>query len=634
MATAPMSQPVSSLSPAMAAHIQSNIDSILGNPHDPNPGQTLQHFVSKFQDDPSHYTPVLAMATATQSHLATQKQLQAQPQQPPVAQQAFAKLGQPAQQPQVQHNEPMGSANGNESAGISQLPAGNIEGMAGGGITGMPSFSGSASSYVDPAQQSMIANISPDQALNAGYANPLSSYGANDVGGTIEGIPLRKGGRVEDGVRRFDTGGVLTPEEMQQVSATYNPYINSIRNANGVGQTIGAGLHALVGVPSTLIGQGLSATGQQISSGLGEVGKGWNGGALPQQPAPASSGPWDPNVSLNSVMNQGPIRAASFMPAQDAAPKIGVQPQQAPQQGQDIAHISPNFTPGGAAVGGVASLAKSLGFDPNMTLASANAQWEKDHTNPINAQQLELGYQTKQIKDAMLANGVDPDQVKQFQTIQDRQDASDAMLDKKQNLSIMAAGLGMIRSGNPWEAIAAGAQQGVKSYGDALDSYQQQQQHLADARMALEQSKQSLNAGMVDKAMGQVDQATKYQFDYNKNSADNVRSIFENNRTGLSRLAETQMQTGNQIAVAQIHAGAQKYASDQMFGARMGVAEQNNATKGANAAINSQVQQAKLMMSNPDPSVQQQGLMMLHRLQTPGFAQPPAGAATLSLMPQ
>ena len=129
MANAPQQQPVSSLTAGMAAHIQNNINGILGNPHDPNPGQTLQHYVSQFQDDPSHYTPVLAMASATQNHLATQKQLsQQQQQQPPVAQQTFNKLAPqaaPQQAPQAMPQQAPQQAP--QSSGIGQLPAANME---------------------------------------------------------------------------------------------------------------------------------------------------------------------------------------------------------------------------------------------------------------------------------------------------------------------------------------------------------------------------------------------------------------------------------------------------------------------------------------------------------------------------
>ena len=626
MANAPLQQPVSSLSTGMAAHIQNNINSILGNPHDPNPGQTLQKYVSQFQDDPSHYTPVLAMATATQSHLATQKQLSSAPQQPPVAQQAFAKLGQPAQPPQQPQQRPAaGVNNGPESSGIGQLPSGNIEGMAGGGITGMPSFSGNSGSYVSPAQESMASNITPDQALAAGYTNPLYSYGANEAGGSIQGLPMKAGGVVQ----HFDDGGQVNSYGIQQPMGYADPLRIAMQNS-GFASGYMPTAKGTQGIPMNQYPLNPAEEARQAMGG-GPVPQQNVAPQTPQKPAPS----YAPNVSLNSVMAQGPITAQSLTGAPQPAAQPGQTAQPPAQQSVDISQISPNFTPGSVAQGGVVSLAKSLGFDPNMTMASAQAQWEKGHINPINAQQLDLGYQTQQIKAAMLANGVDPDQNKQFKALEARQEASDAMLDKKQNLSIMAAGLGMIKAGNPWEAIAGGAQQGVNSYREALDAYQQQQQHMADTRMALDQSKQLLNAGMVDKAMGQVDQATKYQFDYNKNSADNVRSIFEANRSGLAGLAEHQMATNNQIAVAQIQAGAQKYSADQMFGARTQVAQTNMAGRGSNAAIAQQTQQAKMMMANPDRSIQNQGIMLLHRLNTPYMTQtPPTNAQVVpGMMP-
>lgn len=587
MANAPQQQPVSSLSAGMAAQIQHNINGILGNPHDPNPGATLQHYVSRFQDDPSHYTPVLAMASATQSHLNTQKQLQQQPQQAPVAQQTFSNLAQPQQSASAP--QPAAQQAPAQNSGIGQLPAANMEGMAEGGITG---YSGATGSYVNPAQESMMSGISADQALQAGYLNPLSGYGTNESQGSIQGVPLKKGGAV----KHFDAGGNVPDAGVRQPMGFNDPLRIAMANMGYTGPSADSKASADGQASGT---QGIPMYQYPLNPAA-EARQALGGNAPAPQATPA----------LNN--SQSAITPQVFASAQ---PQMQTQNVQTPPTG--INKLPSNFTPGAVAQNGVVGLAKSLGFEPNMTLASAAAGWEKDHQNPINAQQLELGYQTSQIRDAMLANGVDPDQNKQFQALQARQEASDALLDKKQNLSIIAAGLGMIKSGNPWEAIAAGAGQGVKAYGDALDTYQQQQQHLADSRMSLEQSKQMLNAGMVDKAMGQVDQATKYQFDYNKNSADNVRSIFENNRTGLAGLAEHQMQMQTSLATAGIQAGAQKYSADQMFSARTGVAGIQAGERGTAAQNTQMTQQAKLMMNSMDPMVQAQGKMLLQRLSAP-----------------
>lgn len=126
-----------------------------------------------------------------------------------------------------------------------------------------------------------------------------------------------------------------------------------------------------------------------------------------------------------------------------------------------------------------------------------------------------LEEQTASLREIMRANGVDPEQSKQFKRLEEMEQKSDKLLERKQNMAIIQAGLGMIKSGNPWEAIASGAGKGISAYGEALDQSQAAQQKLLESRNALEASKQALNMGMFGKAVDLNTQAKKSFNEYN-----------------------------------------------------------------------------------------------------------------------
>jgi hypothetical protein len=86
-------------------------------------------------------------------------------------------------------------------------------------------------------------------------------------------------------------------------------------------------------------------------------------------------------------------------------------------------------------------------------------------------------------------------------------------LDKKSSLAIIQAGLGMIRSGNPWEAIAAGAGAGLKSYGEAVDQSQATQQKIMESRLAMESAVNAMKMGNVKDAIGLAQQSKKMDQD-------------------------------------------------------------------------------------------------------------------------
>jgi len=579
MANAPQQQPVSSLTAGMAAHIQNNINGILGNPHDPNPGQTLQHYVSQFQDDPSHYTPVLAMASATQNHLATQKQLsQQQQQQPPVAQQTFNKLAPqaaPQQAPQAMPQQAPQQAP--QSSGIGQLPAANMESMAEGGITG---YSGSQGSYVNPAQESMMSGISADQALQSGYLNPLNSYGANESQGSIQGVPLKKGG----GVKHFDDGGQVNG--VRQPMGMNDPLRIAMQNMGYTGASTpdAAGTQ---GIPMYQMPLNPAAEFRQASAG---------NAAAPQatpsaQPAPATAqGIGNPNMTLQSTLGQGAITPQSFM---------GTSPAPTPQ---DAAPVSPGITAlpqAAAAKLPGAGIASSFGMDPASFAAKGMAAATAQYKNPEDAHSMQVSTQLSEIQDAMKQAGVDPTMSKSFDRLQAMQDKSDALLDKKQSLSIISAGLGMIQPGNPWVAIAAGAQKGTKEYSDALDQHQATMQKLGESQVALDAARTAMLNGNVGLAVKNQEEAQNRNLQYVQSQVQGYNKLYGEGMAAQMQLEGHKLMAGATIQAEQMRSQTQLGVAGIYTQGRSDVAGQRVAGQGTVAGQRAYEDFAKNYLKTP-----------------------------------
>jgi hypothetical protein len=167
------------------------------------------------------------------------------------------------------------------------------------------------------------------------------------------------------------------------------------------------------------------------------------------------------------------------------------------------------------------------------------------------------------------------------------------LLDRKQALSIIEGGLGMIQSGNPWMAIASGAGKGIKSYSDAIDQNQATQMKLAESRISLDNAKNAMNMGLFNKALDNQENAQKRNLEF---------LIAQNHDAATMTDAQTQNMFG---LAGHIVAGQYGLAGQQAIAGAMG--ERANAMmygadvrgSAANAAL-VQKQAQKLMATiNP-----------------------------------
>jgi hypothetical protein len=134
-------------------------------------------------------------------------------------------------------------------------------------------------------------------------------------------------------------------------------------------------------------------------------------------------------------------------------------------------------------------------------------------------------------------NGVDLNNTKGYEQLDKLDKRSQDLLDRKSNLAIIQAGLGMIKSGNPFEAIAAGAGQGIKSYSDAMDQAQAQQAKLAESRMTLDAATNAMKMGNVKESV-QLAQKGKEM---------GLQALIANNHDAVS-LTNSQAQVAAQLA--------------------------------------------------------------------------------------
>ena len=143
----------SNLSPSVIAQLQQDM---MGMPLD-----QLQQYAQKHMDDPIYGPTVVSMASYVANMKKAAQVPTTSPNQPTVAQQAVQSIAPPPPPMQA----PPQSVPLPENQGIGQLPAKNIESMAGGGIVGyagggeVKHFDGSQNSLVPLTNQSLLGDV-------------------------------------------------------------------------------------------------------------------------------------------------------------------------------------------------------------------------------------------------------------------------------------------------------------------------------------------------------------------------------------------------------------------------------------------------------------------------------------------
>ena len=382
----------------------------------------LQQFAQQHMNNPNGG---IIVGMASQIANAKKSAQAPQPPQGSVAQQAVAGI---APQPQMAPAMPAQPAAQMpppapqqlpENQGIAQLPAKNIEGMAGGGIV----------DYAD--------------------------------GGEI---------------KRFGGGGFNAADDPEGYGAMYDPSLPTasslkLLRQNNINRAIA----------------NATPTEQQMT------GAGFARPTMATDPRVLGTPPSIPQqTAINNVPANNP--ATGTAPATPPNPNAGI-----------------------AALPNVQSLMGQLGLSKPQSVADNLAMLKQQVPNPETEHTMSLGENVQELKKQAIAMGIDPDNSKAFDRLDKLDEKAQELLDKKQALSIIQGGLGMIKSGNPFMAIAEGAGQGVKSYSDAMDQAQQTQMKLAESRISLDNAKNAMNMGLFSKAVDNQENAQKRNLEYLQN---------------------------------------------------------------------------------------------------------------------
>jgi hypothetical protein len=441
----------SNLSPSVVAQLQQDM---MGMPLD-----QLQQYAQQHMDDPVYGSTIVSMA----SYVANMKKAAQIPPinatQPSVAQQALqgiapqqAPQGMPMQAPQARPPQGPVTPALPEDQGIGQLMAKNIENMASGGIVG----------YAGGGHVPSYAGIT-----DGSFVMPKSQSVLGDVPIYTDTPLLPQQGAPENNqvpiLRRLGASfyeNVMQPHPIDPRTLASTPSVvpNTATNLAPAGPNptdarLAAGTQTPPGGPVAAPAPALS---------------------LSQPPAATPAGPGATGniTSSNSAMNQG---LGSFV------------------------------SPTGKMI---ADAKKALGDDASMTLKDHVAQAQGMLPTVYGADDADLAIQTQKFKDAV---GGDP----AFKKDLDRLDNLDSKLEKNKQDSVgintLLAGLSMIRSGNPWEAIAQGAGTGLKSYKDDMDKIDKAQEEHEKMRQNLDVAAMANNMGFTRMAADSVKEAKSAQ---------------------------------------------------------------------------------------------------------------------------
>ena len=427
--------------------------------------EAVQAYAAQHQNDIN----VIGIASGVANAMKrAQQQSAPQQPQPSVAQQTIAQMAprapMPQQAPQMApQGQPMPQqapqAQLPENNGIGQLPVPSMQSMAGGGITGepknVPGFAAGVYMGTTPGIEYSPAYGSPG-APNQGILPDRSGYEGMDLGDMLSAM----GSDASNAI-----GNVVGQDRWNEFTRSRNASDKNYSYGNeGLRQPDAPAITNLPTAGASGAGQGTRGIPEAVVAGAG-----------------AGQGARGVNANLTPISS----------PAYDRA----IAERNAANRGAD------------ASMAGLQGLLNNTGGDAfTRNLKAVQALHSQD---PTAGKLQDTQYWNNQLMDAAKANGVDLENTKGFAELQKMDQRSQDLLEKKSAMAIIQAGLGMIRSGNPFEAIAAGAGQGMKSYGEAVDQAQATQQKLMESRLSMEAAVNAMKMGNIKDAVGLAQQSKK-----------------------------------------------------------------------------------------------------------------------------
>jgi len=565
----------SNLSPSVIAQLQQDM---MGMPLD-----QLQQYAQKHMDDPVYGSTIVSMASYVANMKKAAQVPTTSPNQPTVAQQAVQSIApqQQVQQPAMQMPRGLAQAPGPaqapalpEDQGIGQLAASNIENMARGGIASFAyggdsgnNSSDSDSDSDDPAvigaydpTTGMVPGMTADQAIAQGLPNALN-YGPSMY-------YAAKGGHVP-GYAGITDGSLVTGTSTGDINSRFSNLASQVNQA----QNQLAGAYASGDPQSISLYQSRLA---DLKSQLNNQAGNQADLLLRQNPQPMGA----------AIPTTAPATAAAMAaPPGEASNASPTTPAPAPATAPATPGATGNITSGNSAMSQglgsfvsptgkmIADAKKALGDDANMTLKDHVAQAQGMLPQVYSSDDADLEIQAQKFRDAV---GGDP----AFKKDLDRLDKLDSKLEKNKQDSVgintLLAGLSMIRSGNPWEAIAQGAGTGLKSYKDDMDKIDKAQEEHEKMRQNLDVAAMANNMGFTRMAADSVKEAKSAQVRSAEAALSAGSHAFDAEQQRMTTLAGENIrgQYGLQQATIGANAPSQEIKTLQAFNKEPALAEQ------------------------------------------------------------
>lgn len=483
----------------------------------------LQQFAQAHMNDPNGGI-IVGMA----SQIANAKKAAAAPQQPQgsVAQQAVAGIAPPQAAPQMAPqaaSQPQAAPAPQmlpENQGIAQLPAKNLEDMARGGIAsyadgGSTSSNDGDSDSDDPANTGkydpttgMVPNMTADQAIAMGLPNALN-YGPSMY-------YAKQGGKIP----HFDGSD----------GSVVGPAVNPVFGRNSLTSAFSGIANPLL-TANTRNRYGVNAPPAQP--------------AAPVAPTPATTAAPPGEASYTPSAMPSPATTATL-----AAPApTGIAASAPAPAAPSLGGIMPNTKGLAALYGSIGLTDKNLKQTTDSLKDSGLLPQQEDESTKAAIQG---------VKDAQEAMGYDPKNSKVYDRLDAMDKKSQDLADKQSALAIIQGGLAMIRSGNPWMAIAEGAGKGVADYSDAQEKLAKAQEQHGLARIAADQAANAMAHGDADTALKQQNEA----IDRNLKKQDALLaagvSTFNANQQARVATADALLQAQNQRDIANMQSQTQR----------------------------------------------------------------------------
>lgn len=339
--------------------------------------------------------------------------------------------------------------------------------------------------------------ISPEQQR-------ASVYGASQIGHAAGGIVGYAGGGHVPSYAGITDGSLVTGTSTGDINSRFSNLASQVNQA----QNQLAGAYASGDPQSISLYQSrLADLKSQLNNRAGNQAD----LLLRQNPQPMGA----------AIPTTAPATAAAMAaPPGEASYASPTTPAPAPAAAPATSGATGNITSGNSAMSQglgsfvsptgkmIADAKKALGDDANMTLKDHVAQAQGMLPQVYSSDDADLEIQAQKFRDAV---GGDP----AFKKDLDRLDKLDSKLEKNKQDSVgintLLAGLSMIRSGNPWEAIAQGAGTGLKSYKDDMDKIDKAQEEHEKMRQNLDVAAMANNMGFTRMAADSVKEAKSAQ---------------------------------------------------------------------------------------------------------------------------